>query len=182
MPPRARFAAQLELDLTNPLDVLNLGLANEQMEVAFYGQALESFSEQDFVDAGYSAEVVGRFEQIRDNEVAHVEILTQAIQDLGGEPIEGLEFDFGAALNDVASFVAQSQIFENNDVGALEGMAPFLQGNPDLLTTGLNIHSVEARQAAYVNGLNGVSPFPAATDTPLTPEQVLEAISPFIVS
>ncbi len=182
MPLPTMPVAQLDFDLTDPLGVLSLAVANEQMEVAFYSEALETFSEEDFVDAGYSAEVFQQFGQIRDNEVAHAEAFAQALEDLGGDPVEDLEFDFGDTLADVASFVAQAQVFENNDVGALEGSAPFLQGNAELLTAALNVHSVEARQAAYVNGLNGASPFPAAFDTPLTPDEVLAAISPFIVS
>ena len=51
-----------------------------------------------------------------------------------------------------------------------------------MLTAALNIHSVEARHAAYLNGLNNASPFPAATDTPLTPDEVLAIAGPFIVS
>ncbi len=63
---------------------------------------------------------------------------------------------------------------------AARGAAPSIE-NADVLAAALGIHSVEARHAAYLNGLNNASPFPAATDTPLTPDEVLAIAGPFIV-
>jgi hypothetical protein len=45
----------------------------------------------------------------------------------------------------------------------------------------LTIHGVEARHAAYLNGLQGESPFPDAVNPTLTPDEVLAAAGPFIV-
>ena len=44
------------------------------------------------------------------------------------------------------------------------------------------IVAVEARHASYLNLVTGESPFPAAFETPLTPDEVLEAAGPFIVT
>jgi hypothetical protein len=41
---------------------------------------------------------------------------------------------------------------------------------------------VEARHAAYLNGLNGATPFPDAVNPTLTPDEVLAIAGPFIVS
>ncbi|MGI8643466.1 MAG: hypothetical protein ACR2LS_05050 [Thermomicrobiales bacterium] len=40
----------------------------------------------------------------------------------------------------------------------------------------------EARHSAYLNLLNGIIPFPAPFETPLTPDEVLEAAGGFIIA
>jgi hypothetical protein len=42
--------------------------------------------------------------------------------------------------------------------------------------------AVEARHASYLNLITGEIPFPAAFETPLTTEEVLEIAGPFIQS
>lgn len=50
------------------------------------------------------------------------------------------------------------------------------------LTTGATIAIVEARHASYLNLLDGDLPFPAAFDSPKSPEEILDAASGFIVA
>ena len=66
-------------------------------------------------------------------------------------------------------------------MAAYAGVAPFVS-DADLLATLLGIHSVEARHAAYLNDVNGESPFPEAFDEALTRHEVLEVAGQFIVS
>ena len=42
------------------------------------------------------------------------------------------------------------------------------------------IATVEARHAAYLNGLNGDRPFPDAFDTALSPAAIAQAVAPYI--
>jgi len=42
--------------------------------------------------------------------------------------------------------------------------------------------AVEARHASYLNLITGEVPFPAAFETPLTAEEVLEIAGPFITA
>ena len=170
--------AQMTLD--TPVDVLNYALTLEHIEYAFYRDGLEQFAEQDFVDAGYAAVVHQYFGDIRDHELEHVNTLTTVINDLGGEPVAEAEYDFGYA--DLAGFVGVAQALENTGVGAYQGAAQFLIDEDELLTAALTIHGVEARHAAYLNGLNATSPFPDAVNPTLTPDEVLAIAGPFIVS
>jgi hypothetical protein len=63
-------------------------------------------------------------------------------------------------------------------VSAYDGAIGLIDA-PELQTAGATIATVEARHAAYLNDLNGDSPFPAAFDTPLSMEEVLAAAAPF---
>jgi len=162
------------------VDVLNYALTLEHLEATFYADGLAGFAAQDFVDLGFDASVLDYLTAIRDHEVAHVETLTDVISGLGGEPAAQAEYDFG--YSDLTGFLAVAQTLENTGVSAYSGAAQYLIDNDDLLTAALTIHGVEARHAAYLNVLNGTSPFPEAVDPPLTPDEVLEIAGPFIQS
>ena len=169
-----------ELMLETPVDVLNYALTLEHLEHAFYRDGLEEFTADDFTAAGYSANVYDYFGMIRDHEQEHVDTITQVISDLGGEPVAEAEYDFG--YTDLAGFVGVAQVLENTGVSAYQGAAQFLIDEDELLTAALTIHGVEARHAAYLNGLTGESPFPDAVNPTLTPDDVLAIAGPFIVS
>ncbi len=182
MPIRAIPATQTQVDVDEPVDVLNYALTLEHLENAFYRDGLDEFDEDAFTDAGFDPVVREYLSAIGQHEQEHVDTLTQVVTDLGGEPVEEGEYAFEDAFVDVATFLATAQTFENTGVSAYQGAAQYLQENDQLLTAALTIHSVEARHAAYLNGLNGVTPFPAATDTPLTPDEVVAAVTPFLAA
>jgi len=181
MPIRAIAAAQqTEFDFDEPTGVLNYALTLEHLENAFYRDGLEEFDEDAFVEAGYDAVVRERLAEIGGHEQEHVDFLTQGIADAGGEPVEEAEYLFEEAFADLPTFLATAQTFENTGVSAYQGAAQYLIGSDELLTAALNIHSVEARHAAYLNGLVQATPFPAGFDTPLSPDEVVAAVTPFI--
>jgi AraC-like DNA-binding protein len=169
-----------DLMLETPVDVLNYALTLEHLEHAFYRDGLEEFTAEDFTAAGYTANVYDYFGLIRDHEREHVDTITKVITDLGGEPVAEAAYDFG--YSDLAGFVGVAQVLENTGVSAYQGAAQFLIDEDELLTAALTIHGVEARHAAYLNGLQGDSPFPDAVNPTLTPDEVLAAAGPFIVS
>ena len=169
-----------EMMLETPVDVLNYALTLEHLEHAFYRDGLEEFSAEDFNAAGYASNVYEWFGIIRDHEMEHVDTITKVINDLGGEPVAEAQYDFG--YTDLAGFIGVAQVLENTGVSAYQGAAQFLIDEDELLTAALTIHGVEARHAAYLNGLQGESPFPDAVNPTLTPDEVLAAAGPFIVS
>jgi hypothetical protein len=169
------------------IDVLNYALTLENLESAFYRGALERFDEGDFVDA----DVLQSFDErtrraffeyvgvVAEHEATHVEVLTQAVELLGGDPAQEATYDFG--YQTVAEFISLGRVLENTGVGAYAGAAPFVE-SPDLLGVALSIHSVEARHAAVLNIADGGSPFPDAFDPALSQQEVLEAAGQFIRS
>ena len=175
MRPQSTHLFTLQTTFADDVDVLNYALTLEHLEAAFYAMSGDySFGEDAFgnsIDEWLGA--------IGAHETAHVETLTQVISDLGGEPVAASEYDFG--VTDAQSFLATAAVLENVGVAAYDGAGQFIE-DPGLLTAAGGIVAVEARHAAYLNLLTGESPFPAAFETPMTPDDVLEAAGPFIVS
>ena len=167
-----------EADFEDDVDVLNFALTLEHLEATFYRQGLEEFDAADFGEDALGNDIFGFLEDIRDHEADHVETLTSVINDLGGEPVEEAEYDFGDALTDPAVFLATAQALENTGVSAYDYAGAAIS-DPELLTAAGTIAAVEARHASYLNFVNGTLPFPAAFETPLSRDEVLEIASPF---
>lgn len=167
----------------NAADLLVLKFADvlEQMESAFYSQALGKFQETDFVTAGFAdVEVpIQQFTAIALDESTHDQILQSTIQSLGDVPISGCQFDFSSVLVDVATMAATARVVENVGVGAYLGAA-HLVTDPVLLTAAASILTVEARHQTILNIINGGSAIPQAFDIALSPSEVLAIASPFI--
>lgn len=173
-PARQRMLA-VQTTFADDVEVLNYALTLEQLEAAFY----ELAAEYDLGTDAYGNDINEYVAVVGEHEAAHVETLTAVITELGGEPVERAEYDFG--VTDAETFLATAATLENVGVSAYDGAAQFIQST-DLLTAAGSIVAVEARHAAYLNAVIGESPFPAAFETPLTPDEVLEAAGPFIVS
>lgn len=169
------------------IDVLNYALSLEHFEAAFYETALETFDEEAFLDADslsdydetHREEVYGSIQTIADHEAQHVDVLTQAIELLGGDPVTAAEYEFD--LEGVSEFFSLAATIENTGVAAYAGAAPYIE-SPDLLGAALSIHSVEARHAAALNAYSGSSPFPNAFDEASSQSDVMDVVSEFVVA
>jgi len=137
------------------VDVLNFALTLEFLEDEYYRTALGS-------SGLIPSDTRDVFGQISKHETAHVALLKSV---LGGKAVPKPTFDFtaGGAFGDVfrnyQTFLAVSQAFEDTGVRAYKGQAGNLKGNAKILTTALQIHSVEARHAAQVRRLRGETPW-----------------------
>ena len=158
------------------IDVLNYALTLEHLENAFYRDGVGQFELG--VD-GYGNDINAFLQEIGAHEAEHVAVLTQVITDLGGEPVEEAQYDFG--YTDAISFRMTAAALENTGVRAYDGAGQFLE-DAGLLTAAGTIVAVEARHASYLNLITDASPFPAAFEEPATPDEVLEIAGPFIVS
>ncbi|PYF76619.1 ferritin-like domain-containing protein [Pedobacter nutrimenti] len=142
------------------VDTLNFALTLEYLEYHFYNHAVVAAPGLIPTGAPFAA-----ISNIRDHEQAHVNLLKGA---LGGSAIPAkayTDFDytakgtFGDVYTNYATFLAVAQAFEDTGVRAYKGQAPVLKGMP-VLTTALQIHSVEARHAAHIRYMragNGVA-------------------------
>ncbi len=173
MPGFSRLTVRAQ-DFDDDVDVLNFALTLERLANDFYGLR----DQFEFGTDAFGESIDERIDQIAENEAAHLETLISAVEDLGGTPVEAAEYDFG--VTDAATFLTTAALLENTDVSAYDGAAQFLEST-ELLTTAGTIAAVEARHASYLNLITGVLPFPAAFETPLTPEEVLDITGAFIV-
>jgi hypothetical protein len=162
-------------DFEDDVAVLNYALTLEYLESEFYKQGNSAN-----LVSGQEAEYLNT---IGSDEDAHVAALTDTIKKLGGKPVAAPKVDFGGAFKDRNSYLTLSHTFENVGVQAYLGAAGFIQDKA-ILQAAAGIFGVEARHAALVGDLleldveGGV--FMGATETPLTKDEVLKAVMPFI--
>ncbi|MGN7985986.1 ferritin-like domain-containing protein [Pedobacter sp. 22226] len=145
---------------TNPSsvnDVLSFALALEYLEYNYYNHALTN-STITFPTTASNAAIT----TIRNHERAHVDLLKSALKITGADGYVDADFDFtaGGAFGDVFSnyqtFLKVALAFEDTGVRAYKGQAPILKGMP-VLTTALQIHSVEARHASHIRQMVAAS-------------------------
>lgn len=172
-------AAGEESPFASDVDVLNYALTLEHLESAFYRDGLAAVDVSGITGLGFESSVFDRLSDIGAHEAAHVTTLSDVVTQLGGTPVEEGQYDFG--YSDAAGFVQVAQALEDTGVAAYTGAAQYLIDNDELLTAALTIHGVEARHASYLALLNGAVPFPDAVNAPMTPQEVLDVASQFIV-
>ncbi|MBO0932936.1 ferritin-like domain-containing protein [Fibrella aquatilis] len=126
-------------------EVLNFALTLEYLEDEFYRTGLATAG---LIAAGDQAVIA----QISKHEAAHVALLKGA---LGTAAMAKPTFKFGNAFSTYPVFLATAQAFEDIGVRAYKGQAGNLLGQA-VLTTALQIHSVEARHAAIVRRIRGL--------------------------
>ena len=194
--PGTAFAGHT--DAIPDVDILNYALTLEYLEATFYTRALGGggtagvrpsrarFNRGRITRAKQLAGFGGRIRSsahdyltdILDHEVIHVEFLRGQ---LGAAAVGPCTFNFSSSLSDVGSFLSTAQVLENTGVMAYDGAIRYVDAG-DVLQAGAQIATVEARHAAYLNLINGESPFPVAFDQGKKPSEILKAASPFIVS
>jgi len=169
------FAWARAEDFANDVDVLNYALTLEYLEAEFYRQGnsagLLSGKEQQYL------------EMVQVDEESHVATIRSTIESLGGTPVAAPGVDFGASFETREKFLTTAHVFENTGVSAYLGAAGFIEDKM-LLAAAAGIFGVEARHAAIIGLLLGLEPeggvYMGATETPLSKDEVLQAVAPFI--
>jgi len=145
--------------------ILNFALTLEYLEAAFYTEAEEMGALDG--ELALFARVVGAHER------AHVRGLKQA---LGRAAVAKPRFNFRGTTEDSGAFAETAQVLEDTGVSAYAGQAPLIKSDA-VLDAALAIHTVEARHASWIRGINGDDEAPRAFDRPLTQRQVLRAVA-----
>jgi rubrerythrin len=171
----------------NDIDILNYALTLEHLEYAFYDEFLANHTEGEVEGsavANYFARPTLQFstyqqiQDVRDHEEAHVDALTQTINDLGGTPVEPAEYEF--PYETMEEFVAIADRLEAVGVSAYAGAAPMID-NEEVLKAALSIHSVEAEHQTYFQLLHLQRPAPDAFNMARSMDAVLPIAKKFIV-
>jgi hypothetical protein len=161
--------------------ILNYAYALEQLEAAFYTQAVAS------PYSGITADETSMLTQIRDHEVTHRDFLKAA---LGTGAIADLTVDFSSiTFSNRASVLGAAKVFEDLGVSAYNGAGKLIASADYLLLAG-KIVSVEARHAAAIRDtLNPMSASFAGDDVvdpstgldqEKTPMMVLQAAGTYV--
>jgi hypothetical protein len=174
----AKWAFAQDADFDGPVDVLNYALTLEYLEAEFYRQG----NAAGLLD-GKAAQYL---QTVQTDEEAHVMVITDTIDKLGGSPVPAPAVDFGQAFASADSYLETAFTFENLGVQAYLGAAPSLFEEKELLMAAASIFGVEARHAAIIGQLQGKPAeggvYMGAVETPLSRQEVLQAAAPFIVS
>jgi hypothetical protein len=168
------YAASALQGLTD-LDILNFALTLEHLEATFYRMAVAS-------GVLRGPRLIGYLTSIRDHEIAHVNTLTQVIQQLGGTPVRRqAHYNFGSMRNqDVILRTAET--LEGVGVGAYTGAAALIKNKATLLPAAASIEQVEARHYGAIRILRGRNPAPDAFGQVLTVAEVTKAVAPILGS
>jgi rubrerythrin len=154
---------------TSDVDILNFALTLEYLESTFYEEAMKKVKA--------SGALKQLLPLLASDEKQHVTALEGTIKELGGKPVSKPMFNF--EYSGTSGFLKLAQAFEDTGVGAYNGAAPAIKSKEVLAAAG-SIVQVEARHAAAIRLQNGEEPAPSAFDAPLTEQQVLKAVEPFI--
>jgi rubrerythrin len=148
-------------------EVLEFALKLEQLQTAFYSQALRH---------GKLNGVTKQFaETVGGEERAHLHYLERALGSAAGS---APTFTFGDATTDNAKFIAAAMTIEDTGLAAYNGQAENI--SRATLQSVARVISVEARHTAWARSLAGKLPAPTPTDTPITAAAALKSIKSYL--
>jgi rubrerythrin len=150
------------------IEILNFALTLEYLEADFYKQASK---------LPLKGQYKSLAKEFGANEQEHVDALVATIGQLGGKPVKKPTFVFG--LKTQKDFEKLAITLEDTGVSAYNGAAPMIESKEVLAAAG-SIVQVEARHAAALRFLGGMSPTTGAFDKTLSKAAVLKAVKPLI--
>ena len=145
---------------SSDVNILNYALVLEYLQASFYTEA-----ERGGALTGKTAEaarIVGSVER------AHVKAFREL---LGSKAVKRPLFNFQGTTEQQEPFLKTAVAFEDLAVAAYKGQAPKLKSKP-VLAAAVGIHSVEARHAAWMRQLFGITPAVNAFDQPASRQSV----------
>ena len=145
--------------------ILNYALTLEYIQEVFYGEVERLGT----LSGGLAeqARVVGAHER------AHVKAFRQV---LGARAVKRPRFDFRGATESAERFRRTAVAFEDLAVAAYKAQAPLIQSRAYLVPA-LAIHTVEARHAAWIRRLAGITPAADAFDEPRSRQSTLGIVA-----
>jgi len=147
------------------VDILNYALVLEYLQASFYTEAERSGALTG--KTASAASVVGATER------AHVDAFLKLLK---SQAVKRPTFDFQGTTEQQQPFLKTAVAFEDLAVAAYKGQAPKLRSS-QVLAAAVGIHSVEARHAAWMRELFGITPAVNAFDLPASRSKINRIVS-----
>jgi rubrerythrin len=149
----------------NDVSILNYALVLEYLQASFYTEAerVGALSGK----TAQAARVVGAVER------AHVKAFQKL---LGSQAVKRPTFNFQGVTARQQAFLKTAVAFEDLAVAAYKGQAPKLESKA-VLAAAVGIHSVEARHAAWMRELFGITPAVHAFDEPASRGKITNIVA-----
>ncbi|KAH6677553.1 ferritin-like domain-containing protein [Halenospora varia] len=157
------------------VQILNHALTLKHLEAKLYHDALENYTQAQFIAAGFPDPFYDYLREVTFDEITHVDYLNGLI---GSSAVAECTYNFPAT--DVKSFVEFASVFEGIGASALLGQVASISNQYVLGYT--SILAVETRHNALLRQTLNQSPTPKIFDTPLTGNEVYTLIHPYFVS
>ena len=145
--------------------ILNFALSLEYLQDSFYTEAERI--------GALKGELARQATTVGAHERAHVKALRET---LGTAAVARGRYDFRGATESEDAFRRTAVAFEDLAVAAYKGQAPRLRSR-GYLAAALAIHSVEARHAAWIRRLAGITPAANAFDDPITEAKAVDLVA-----
>ena len=166
------LAAVAHGDVRDDIRIMNFLLGVEYVQSALYREALKAVP-------GLSPETRGLVEELRDNEIAHVDALRATISDIGGKPDDRPRVVFGDGLGSEPAFLKLANTLEDTGVSAYNGVIPQIESE-DLIAAAASIAQVEGRHAGLIRVVRDKPPAPIALDKTSNDREVRSALRPYL--
>ena len=153
-------------------DIVAFAYQLELLEGTFYAEG---------VNAGVvTGNALTQIAEIRDHEMAHADALAGILNEVGAAVPATPNFTYpDGVFADATAFLNLAATFEPVGIGAYQGAAPVLIGNP-YLGAALSIHNAECRHWNAIKILQGIVPPNNVTFEEALPlQQVQQAVAPF---
>ncbi len=166
------LAARAVAGIKDDIGLMEYLLSIEYVQSGLYRDAIKELD--------LSEDVQRLAEELRDQEVEHVDALRATIEEAGGTPPERLPLDFGSGLASEAGFLKVANTLEDTLVSAYNGAAVRLESR-EFMAVFASLAQVEARHAALVRLAREKPPAPLPLDKTSNQQDVRTRIREFEV-
>ncbi|WVR03165.1 hypothetical protein IAU60_000155 [Kwoniella sp. DSM 27419] len=158
---------------------LNLGLNQEWIELDLFNYGVRTFSEQDFADAGMTAEDISLVQFMANQEVGHATLLTNILSAYGRTPAKQCTYKYD--FYTVRDFVNFCQRLTRWGESGVYGFLSHLDSRPSAQLL-LQSITTEARQQMIFRQFAGAFPMPVFFETGISQAMSWSLLQPYLVS